>query len=166
MPGQEPTRLGGLPGWRNVPAQRKAGSRLSTPLSQSFFVPGPLPGLNDFIAWAKKRGVTVGKKGAMWNDYNAQKRSWEDMIRGVIHTSRLTPVAVPVTISYLWQEPNKRRDYSNIAAGKKLVEDALVRAGILRGDGWRDITGFTDRFEINRKQPGVRVTLMPDKIER
>ena len=28
MPGQEPTRLGGLPGWRNVPAQRKAGSRL------------------------------------------------------------------------------------------------------------------------------------------
>lgn len=133
---------------------------------QCFFVPGPLPGLNDLLGWAKSRGDTHGRKGKRWNSYAEQKRVWEEAIFVVIRNEKISPYPGAIFVNYLWQEPNRKRDPSNIAAAKKLVEDALVRAGILRGDGWRDVAGFTDRFVINRKQPGVRVELVPNEMRK
>ena len=128
---------------------------------QTFFIPGALPGLNDLLAWAKSRGDTIGRKGKRrWSSYAEQKRVWEEAIFVVIRNGKLSPYSGPVFIDYLWQEPNRRRDPSNIAAGgRKFIEDALVRAGILRGDGWRFIGGFTDRFVLDKKRPGVTVSI-------
>ena len=130
------------------------------PDSQTFFIPGPLPGLNDIIAWSKQHGRAIGRKCKRWGMYAQEKKAWEDMIIVIIQQARIKPVTAPVTIRYGWSEPNRRRDLSNIAAGKKLVEDALVRAGILHNDGWKEMVGFTDLFVVDKKHPGVRVTLM------
>ena len=130
---------------------------MSATPTQAFFVSGPLPGLNELLDWAKRQGKGTGKK--QWNLYAVQKKSWEEVIWAAIHNANLQPYACPVTIDYLWQEPNRRRDPSNISAGKKFIEDTLVKAGILRGDGWRDIWGFSDRFSIDKKRPGVHVTI-------
>ena len=46
--------------------------------------------------------------------------------------------------TYLFREPTKKRDPSNIiSAGVKLIEDALQEAGLLPNDGWRCVHGIT-----------------------
>ena len=133
-------------------------------MSQSFFVPGPLPGLNEMLAWAKRQGHSVGRKGKRWGLYAQEKKSWEDLIIVAIRQARLRPILAPVVIQYEWVEANRRRDKSNIAAGKKLIEDTLVRAGVLMGDGWRDVVGFADSFAVDKKRPGVRVSIREAEV--
>jgi hypothetical protein len=58
-------------------------------------------------------------------------------------------------------EKNRRRDQDNIAAGKKLVIDGLVQAGVLAGDGWKYVRGFFDEFSVDPTRPGVMVTIVP-----
>lgn len=131
--------------------------------AQEFYVPGPLPGLNDLVAWAKRPGGKVGRSGRQWSAYAEQKRDWEEGIVVAILNAKIIPSPGLVFIRYVWFEPNRRRDPSNIAAGgRKLIEDALVRIGILRNDGWRSITGFSDHFATTCKLPGVRVSLELD----
>ncbi|KNZ42998.1 endodeoxyribonuclease RusA [Acetobacterium bakii] len=65
-----------------------------------------------------------------------------------------------VYIRYTWVEENKKRDKDNIASAKKYVQDALVQAGVLKNDGWNNIVGFEDRFEIDKEKPGVLVEIV------
>ena len=135
------------------------------PRSQEFFIPGPLPGLNELLDWAKRQSVTVSRKGRRWNVYADHKQYWEEMMVVCMRNAKMQPVQHPVTIHYVWYEPNRRRDPSNVAAGKKLIEDALIRAGILKGDGWRDIVEISDHFLIDKKKPGVLVTLVAQHFQ-
>lgn len=64
-----------------------------------------------------------------------------------------------VHITYKWYEQNKRRDPDNIAFAKKFIQDALVDIGVLEGDGWRHIAGFTDEFYIDREKPRIEVVI-------
>ena len=40
-----------------------------------------------------------------------------------------------------------------------MIQDALVRAKILKNDGWKQIIGFEDHFEIDRKNPRIVVEI-------
>lgn len=64
-----------------------------------------------------------------------------------------------VRLVFRWREADRRRDLDNIAAAKKFLLDAMVKAGVIPGDGWRHVVGFEDHFEVS-KQPGVRVEIM------
>ena len=129
------------------------------PHTQGFFVPGPLPGLNEMLDWAKRQSHVHGPRGKRWSVYAENKQIWEGMIGVAIKQATLIPMARAVTIHYCWQERNKKRDLDNIAAARKLINDALVSTGILRNDGWKQIAGFTDSFIVEKKSPGVLVTL-------
>jgi Holliday junction resolvase RusA-like endonuclease len=63
----------------------------------------------------------------------------------------------PVVMHYTWFEPDRRRDKDNIAFARKFVQDALVKSGVLNGDGWRDIEGFSDEFHLDAKYTRVEV---------
>lgn len=66
-----------------------------------------------------------------------------------------------VWMKYTWYEPNRRRDKSNICAfGRKVIEDGLVKVGVLENDGWKHIEGFSDRFWIDEKRPRVEVEII------
>lgn len=58
-----------------------------------------------------------------------------------------------------WYEKDKRRDLDNVAFAKKFIQDALVDMGVLAGDGWKYIEGFTDRFFIDKELPRVVVII-------
>jgi len=73
---------------------------------------------------------------------------------------RNVKIRAPVTIHYLWVEPNKRRDLDNVCFGQKFVQDALVLTGVLKDDGWAQVTGFTHEFVVDKKNPRVVVTLV------
>ena len=117
---------------------------------QSFFVPGPLPGLNDMLA-AKR----VRYRRSRHDGYSRLKNEIEEQIAGIIrYEARLSPIRqhLPVEIEFTWRERHGRRDPDNIRAGAKFILDALVRTGILPDDSQRVIAGLRDIF--TRISPG------------
>ncbi len=57
----------------------------------------------------------------------------------------------PIHINFTWVEANKKRDYDNIAFGKKFILDALVKSGKLKDDNRKCVAGFTDAFQYSDK---------------
>lgn len=43
--------------------------------------------------------------------------------------------------------------------GRKVIQDALVKAGVLRNDGWKEIRGFSDRFAVDAENPRIEVEI-------
>lgn len=110
---------------------------------------GKLPGLNEYID-ACRREPRLG---------NRMKREAEDLVIWSAKASLRGKIQTPCVMHYTWVEPNRKRDLDNISAfGRKVIQDALVRAKYLSGDGWAHISGFTDTFQVDRKNPRIEVT--------
>lgn len=111
-------------------------------------IAGILPGLNEYSAAERKHRQVAAKL----------KRETEQRII-LAARSQLPNVHLsnPVNMFYSWFEPNRRRDKDNIAFAKKFIQDALVKAGVLRNDGWKEIEGFSDAFYIDKERPRVEV---------
>lgn len=114
-------------------------------------IPGKLPGLNDYIA-AERTNRHKGAKMKADNG-NIVAVSIRQCMRGV-------RIDKPVEMHYTWYEPNKRRDKDNISSfGRKVIQDALVQCGVLKDDGWRYVAWFSDRFEVDKKNPRIEVLI-------
>jgi Holliday junction resolvase RusA-like endonuclease len=116
-------------------------------MTQSFFIPGPLPGMNDF----------AGKK-SRWH-YRELKANWGMSIGIRIGMAKLTPMK-RAAVTFRWMEKNKRRDPDNLQFGQKFVLDSLVTRGILPDDGWDEIVSLTHTFSVDARNPGVWVELV------
>ena len=119
---------------------------------QRVWIPGPLPGMNDF----------AGKK-SRWH-YRQLKANWGMSIGLRIGMAKLTPMA-RVAVWFDWREKNKRRDPDNIMTGAKFVLDALVDRHILPDDGWAEIAGIRHTFVVDASHPGVMVTLEESPVK-
>jgi hypothetical protein len=116
-------------------------------MTQTIFIPGPLPILNDYLG-----------KGQRWT-YGAAKKKWAAAIGWEIRRQHLRPMG-RVFIRWTWQERDQRRDPDNVTGiGKKFVLDSLVTMGILKNDGWKQIAGWTDTWIVVPESPGVTVVL-------
>lgn len=114
-------------------------------------IPGKLPGLNDYIAAER----TNRHKGAKMKAYNGNIVSVaiRQCFRGV-------RIEKPVYMEYTWYEPNKRRDLDNISSfGRKVIQDALVQCGVINDDGWKYVVGFSDRFDVDKRNPRIEVLI-------
>lgn len=112
-----------------------------------------LIGLNEYVNENRKhhrKGAECVKKNEM-------------IIRSYIR-KQLKKVSIdyPVFIKYTWIERDRCRDKDNVAFAKKFIQDALVIEGVLQNDGWKHVTGFSDQFKVNKKNPGVQVELVRD----
>lgn len=116
---------------------------------------GSFPGLNEYI------------NAERTNRYKAAA-----MKRQVEHTVILAAKKClrgkkfdrPVVMHYTWYEKNRRRDKDNVSSfGRKCIQDALVKGGWLAGDGWKHITGFSDRFSVDAAHPRIEVEIEEDK---
>lgn len=124
-----------------------------TGLAQVLFVPGPLHGQNEML---NAHGFGGGGAG---NGYAKAKKKWTDDIALLAKVNRLRPVP-RVHLRFIWREKHRRRNPDNVAAGKKLVIDGLVKAGILANDGWDEIASFTDEWHVG-SPAGVTVVIEP-----
>lgn len=120
-------------------------------LTYKLTIPFLLPNLNDYI---KAERTNKFKAAAL-------KRETENAII-IFIKDQLSTISIkePVTMHYTWFERNRRRDKDNVAFAKKFVQDALVGANVLQNDGWDNITGFTDNFFIDAKNPRVEVLIL------
>lgn len=115
-----------------------------------FTIRGQLPGLNELIEAER----THRQKGAQL------KRQCETVVMHAARALGKWRAETPVYMVYHWYEPNRRRDKDNIAAfGRKVIQDALVKAKFLKNDGWKDIIGFEDKFYIDQKNPRIVVEI-------
>lgn len=123
--------------------------------SIEFIVNGTLPGLNEYINASRKNKFEAAR----------MKRDAENrIIREIRAKYGKISLQSPVWITYSWVEPNKRRDKDNIGFAKKIIQDALVKAGVLKNDGWRDIAGWGEKFRVDAKKP--RVAVMVKEVGR
>lgn len=127
-------------------------------MSLEFFVPHPLPGLNEIIA-ANSR--TVSRGGKRFPAYAIMKSEWQGV---VMAAARAAKVAVfgysKVFIHFTWLEKDRRRDPDNVCAGgRKIILDALVKGGFMKNDGWGNVLGWDDKWDVFPTRPGVRVKI-------
>ena len=119
------------------------------------WVSGRLPGLNDIIE--QSAGASSG-----WSKYNQTKQAWSANI-GLLAAMKGVGAIPPGYFTYLFAEPNCRRDPSNVVAGGvKLIEDALQAAKLLKNDGWTDVLGFCGYWIKKPERVGTLVHWNPD----
>lgn len=68
---------------------------------------------------------------------------------------------LPLHMHFKWIVKNKRKDPDNIAFAKKFILDGMVKAGLIKNDGWSEVASFQDEFEIGETEQ-VIVTLYGD----
>ena len=84
------------------------------------------------------------------------KRQAQEQIEWIV--KGLPKAEEPVYIKYTFYEKTKRRDLDNIAGfAHKVIQDALVAQGILKNDGWANIRGFSDEFQIGEEKIIVEI---------
>lgn len=120
-------------------------------MEYKLIIPGRLDGLNKFIG-ANRSNLCAGN-----NMKNRNERIVKKAIESCLHGVK---VKNPVYMEYIWYERDMRRDLDNISSfGRKVIQDALVNAAILKGDGWKYVVGFSDRFDVDKQNPRIEVLI-------
>lgn len=114
-------------------------------------IPGRLNNLNDFIRADKASRYKGGDmKAANQEIVSVYIR---ECLKGV-------KIRKKVFMEYLWVERDKRRDLDNVSSfGRKVIQDALVKEGVLVNDGWAHISGFSDTFRVDAERPRIEVLI-------
>lgn len=113
-------------------------------------IQGRLCSLNEYIAAERS------------NKYKAAKMKRENeaiVMIAIKQQLKNVKIEKPVFMDYFWVVPDKRTDRDNIVFARKFIQDALVRTGVLKDDGWKYILGFSDRFEVDRENSRIEVII-------
>ncbi len=114
-------------------------------------IPGKLHNLNDYISAERSNRYVGGQMKKA--DQNIVIHYAKKQLKGIT-------IENPVFMEYAWYEKDKRRDCDNISSfGRKVIQDALVETGVLKGDGWKYVVGFSDRFEVDRDNPRIEILI-------
>lgn len=121
-------------------------------MEHKLIILGRLPGLNEYTAANRTNPYKGGK----------MKKDAEDTIIWQIrHQLRGMHIDNPVILKYDFFEPNRKRDLDNISSfAHKVIQDSLVKTGVLKNDGWNEIRGYLDQFYCDNKNPRIEVTIV------
>jgi Holliday junction resolvase RusA-like endonuclease len=89
---------------------------------------GRLPSLNDVID-KNRANKYAGSK---------QKKEVQRLLSHCIK-SQCRSRFNRIVISFKWYEPNRKRDFDNVASATKFILDALVQCDVIPNDGWDNI---------------------------
>lgn len=111
-----------------------------------------LPGLNDLLREAERHPMA----------YNRMKKEMEYIAMASIRRDlRGWKPSTKISLDITWGEKNKgaRRDYDNVvAAGRKIINDALVKSGTIKDDNPNYLMYGRNKF-VYTPTPFVRVEL-------
>lgn len=112
---------------------------------------GRLPGLNEYITACRRNQYEAN---------NRKKNAERIVIAAARGQLRGLHIKKPVVMDYTWVERDRRRDLDNISSmGRKIIQDALVQCGVLENDGWKQIRGFTDSFQVDKGHPRIEIVI-------
>lgn len=111
-----------------------------------------LPGLNDLLREAERHPMA----------YNRMKKQMEYIVMACIRRDlKGWKPTSKISLDITWGEKNKgaRRDFDNVvAAGRKLINDSLVKSGTIKDDNPNYLMYGRNRFVYTDK-PFVRVEI-------
>lgn len=118
-------------------------------------IPGELTDLNNYI------------KAINSNRYkgNASKQADTNLIMYRFLEAKAAGfrVQTPIKIHFTWYCKNKRKDPDNVAFAKKAILDGMQKAGVIKNDGWNEIKGFVDDFEIDKDCPRIEIEILEEE---
>ena len=107
---------------------------------------GELPTMNSIINNAKVH----------WTEYRKVKSEFDDAVAWYAEKQNVKFFEkCELEITYYME--NRKKDPDNILSSKKFILDGLVQAGVLENDGWKQIKGFDESWEVDKKNPRVEV---------
>lgn len=131
------------------------------PVDQQLVLRIKTPSLNEMLA-ARGRLRRTDNPAVVHNSWNSQRKEIERMIIFECRAQKLRAMKH----AHFWFhfiEQTKLRDPDNIVAvAHKVVFDGLVRAGILAGDGWKQILSIRDTWECAKAPYLVLVRMRED----
>ena len=128
-------------------------------MTYKIVIPGQMPNLNDYLSAERIKFKTMyGKTNTKGNE---MKQKWTHYSIVYIRKSvRGLKIEKPVKLYYKFYEPNVKRDLDNIASfAMKVIQDSLVKAGVLQNDGWKWIKGFDCEFDVDARNPRIEITI-------
>ncbi len=119
-------------------------------------IPGRLPGLNEYTSACRTSHMSGAKM---------KQDSQEIVLWSILSQMRRVRFTKPVFLLFTFYEKDKRRDRDNVASyARKVIQDALVKSGTIEDDGWDYVTGYLDRFEVDRKRPRIVVEFIEQEV--
>jgi Holliday junction resolvase RusA-like endonuclease len=115
-------------------------------------IPGRLAGANEYILKCRTNRVAA----------SSFKAKQEAIVKAAVYDClhhKPRPYQHPVILHYHWFERDRKRDKDNIAFAHKFVQDAFVSIGLIKGDGWNCVDGFTDTFSVDGKRPRIEIEI-------
>lgn len=111
-------------------------------------IPGELPGLNKIIDKSKQH----------WASYSKMKKKYTNKAAWLAKSE--LPKMNKIDLCFTWYCKNRRKDKDNILVGQKFVIDGLVKAEIIKNDGWNEIGDIVHKFAIDKNNPRVEIKIM------
>lgn len=122
-------------------------------MEYSFTIPGRLSGLNEYITAERT------------NRYRAAKIKKSEMAQVYYSIGKAPKLRPPVWIRYRYFEKDRRRDKDNVAGwAHKVVQDAIIKRGVIQNDGWAHVEGWTDEFYVDSRNPRIEVTVSEREV--
>lgn len=119
-------------------------------------IKGRLPGLNEYTKECRRNAYAGAKM---------KKEAQRIVYLSILAQLRKVRIEKPVELAYTWCERNRRRDHDNVSGfGHKVIQDALVEAGVLKDDGWSEVVGYSDRFKVDAKEPRIEIEIREVEI--
>jgi hypothetical protein len=120
-------------------------------------IKGRLPGLNEYTK-ACRTNPHAG---------NEMKRQAQDLVMWhILSQIRGLHFEKPVFILFTFYEQDRRRDRDNVSSfARKVIQDALVKCGTLHDDGWDYVTGYLDRFGVDKENPRIVVEFIEQEVD-
>lgn len=109
-------------------------------------VPGELPAMNEIIKAAKSSPYV----------YSRLKK---DNTNTIAWLSKNKPNMRRIWLNITYVCANRKKDPDNIAVAKKFILDGLVAAGVIPNDGWNEIAGWKEDFEVDKKDPRIEIVI-------
>ena len=127
-------------------------------LEYKLVLEGTMPNLNDYL---KGERITIRKNGKFTTKGNAMKQEYQRKVVTAVRSKlRGIHIGNPVKIYYKFYEENRKRDLDNISAfAHKVIQDGLVKGGLLENDGWKNIVGFSDEFFVDKDNPRIEIMI-------
>lgn len=112
-------------------------------------IKGRLPGLNEYTTACR----TNAHKGA-----EMKRTAQETVMWHILSTMRGVRFTRPVFLLFTFYEQDRRRDQDNVSSfARKVIQDALVKCGTIKDDGWDYVCGHMDLFEVDKENPRIVV---------
>jgi len=128
--------------------KNKNKSRPKNEGESKLIIPGELPTQNEM----------VNKSKTHWNKYRDMKEKYEEMIIFYIEQQEI-PFYESIHLDITYYRTNRRHDPDNIVAAKKIILDAFQKIGVIENDGWKQVKGFTESWEVDKENPRTEIKI-------